>query len=211
MSIRALVHVIDDDPAIRDAMRCLLSSVDLDVVCYASAQAFLDAPRSIHPGCIIMDLRMPDMSGLELQQRCAERWYRKPILFLTGYGDVQSSVRAMQQGASEFLTKPVNDELMLEKIRAAIDRDRGQQIESNRYAAIQARLDLLTPRENEVLTAIVDGCTNKDIAQKLGISPKTVELHRHNLMTKMHADSLAELVRGVVELRSMLRQPHALL
>ena len=200
--MRPLVHVIDDDSAVRDSIRALLASIDLDTACYASARAFLESPCTMQPGCIVLDLRIPDMSGLEVQQLSAKRSDHKPIIFLTGYGDVEASVRAMRQGAAEFLIKPVNDELFLQKVRDAVELNRRQQAEHNRRAAVQARVDLLTPREGEVLDGIVEGYSNKDIAHHLGISHKTVELHRSNVMSKMHARSLAELVRMCVELNA---------
>ncbi len=195
MTMRPLVHVVDDDAAIRDSMRFLLSSIDLDVACYATAQEFLDAPDSIQPGCILLDLRMPNMSGLELQRVFRERGQPKPIIFLTGHGDVEVTVRAMHQGAAEFLTKPVNEEVLLEKIHNAIEVSRAQRTAFNHRASIQARLDLLSPRETQVLDGVIDGQSNKEIARILHISHKTVELHRSNMMAKMHAGSLAELVR----------------
>ncbi len=195
MTMRPLVHVVDDDAAIRDSMRFLLSSIDLDVACYATAQEFLEAPDTMQPGCILLDLRMPNMSGLELQRVFRERGQPKPIIFLTGHGDVEVTVRAMHQGAAEFLTKPVNEEVLLEKIHNAIEVSRTQRVEFNHRASIQARLDLLSPRETQVLDGVINGHSNKEIAKMLHISHKTVELHRSNMMAKMHAGSLAELVR----------------
>lgn len=200
MTVKALVHVVDDDPAIRDSVQCLLASIDIDTVCYASARDFLDAPNTMQPGCILMDLRMPDMSGLELQNLCAERPQRKPVIFMTGYADVDVSVKAMRQGATEFLTKPVNDEQLLQTVREAVKLNRSQQAQYNRRATLQARYDLLSERERQVLEGIVAGGSNKQIAQDLHISHKTVELHRSNVMAKMHARSLAELVRLYIQI-----------
>lgn len=200
--MKALVHVIDDDPAIRDSMQTLLESVDIEAATYDRAEAFLAAPESARPGCVVLDLRIPDMSGLELQQRCAERGRPQPVIFLTGYGDVEVSVRAMHQGAVEFLTKPVGNEILLQRIRDAIELDRKQRTELNRQSSIQARVDLLSPREREVLDGVLEGLSNKAIARDMRISHKTVELHRGNLMRKMHADSVAALVRMCVELQS---------
>lgn len=206
MTVRALVHIVDDDPAIRDSIRLLLSTVDIDAACYASAREFLDSPNTMRPGCLLLDLRIPDMSGLELQTLCAERPQRKPVIFLTGYGDVEVSVKAMQQGAAEFLIKPVNDERLLQAVRKTIARSRVEQAAYNRVATQRARYDLLSEREHQVLEGIVDGRSNKQIARDLGISHKTVELHRSNVMQKMHAGSLAELVRSYVALEPALVQ-----
>lgn len=205
MTMRPLVHVVDDDAAVRDSMRALLSSINLDVTCYATAQEFLDAPDTIQPGCILLDLRMPNMSGLELQRVFRERGQPKPIIFLTGHGDVEVTVRAMHQGAAEFLTKPVNEEVLLEKIHNAIEISRNQRLEYNHRASIQARVDLLSPRETQVLDGVIEGQSNKEIAKKLRISHKTVELHRSNMMAKMHAHSLAELVRMRMEVEPVPR------
>lgn len=196
MAIRPLVHVVDDDAAMRDSLRLLLSSMDIDAACYASAQEFLDIPEAIvQPGCVLLDLRMPQMSGLEVQRMFGERHRHLPVIFLSGHADVDTTVRAMHQGAADFLTKPVNDEVLLEKIHAAIERSKTERAEYNERATLQARLDLLSPREREVFDGVFDGLSNKEIARKLRISHKTVELHRSNMMAKMHADSLAELVR----------------
>lgn len=205
--MKPLVHLVDDDEAIRDAISGLLASIDIDVAAYARAHAFLEAPDTLQPGCIILDLRMPDMSGLELQRLLGRRGQLRPILFLTGHGDVDITVRAMRQGAAEVLTKPVKDELMLEKVRAAVDLDRRQRAWYNQQASIRARLELLTPRERQVLGSVVDGQSNKGIARELGISPKTVELHRGNMMLKMHAGSLAELIRMWLQVEPEANRP----
>lgn len=200
MTVKALVHVVDDDSAIRDSVRCLLASIDIDTACYSSAQDFLDAPSTMRPGCFLLDLRIPDMSGLQLQTLCADRPQRKPIIFMTGYADVDVCVRAMRQGATEFLVKPVAEERLLQSVREAVALDRRQQAAGNRQATLRARYDLLSERERQVLERVVDGGSNKRIAQQLRISHKTVELHRSNVMSKMHADSLAQLVRIHVHL-----------
>lgn len=199
--MKALVHIIDDDPAIRDAMKALLESVDIEAATYDRAQAFLDAPESARPGCLVLDLRIPDMSGLEVQQRCIAHGRPQPIIFLTGYGDIDVSVRAMHQGAAEFLTKPVCNETLLQRVREAIELDQQRRLARNRQASVQARIDLLSPREREVLDGVLDGHSNKEIARTMSISHKTVELHRGKLMHKMHAQSVAELVRMCVELQ----------
>lgn len=195
MAIKPLIHVVDDDAAIRDSMRLLLSSMGMEVVCYGTAQDFLDAPSAPQPGCILLDLRMPQMSGLELQRLVAKRHRHMPVIFLSGHADVDTSVRAMHQGAADFLTKPVNEQLLLEKLHKAIETSKRQRAQYNRRSTVQARLDLLSEREKQVLEGVFDGFSNKEIARQLRISHKTVELHRSNMMAKMHADSLAELVR----------------
>lgn len=195
MAMKPLVHVVDDDAAIRDSMRLLLTSMDMDVACYATAYEFLDAPVSTKPGCILLDLRMPNMSGLECQ-RLVNGWNQtKPVIFLSGHGDVDVTVRAMHQGAADFLTKPVSEEALLEKINIAIERSKTERVDYIRQSTLRARLDLLSPRERQVLDGVYNGDSNKEIARRLRISHKTVELHRSNMMAKMHADSLAELVR----------------
>jgi two-component system response regulator FixJ len=204
VTVKALVHIVDDDPAIRDSVELLLSTVDIETASYASAQAFLETSDTMRPGCILLDLRMPDMSGLELQTLCAERPHRKPIIFLTGYADVEVSVRAMRQGADEFLMKPVNDERLLQAVRNAVEKNRMEQVADNQRATSRARYDLLSERERQVLARIAAGDSNRQVARELGISPKTVELHRANVMQKMHAGSLAELVRGYVAIESTL-------
>lgn len=195
MTMEPLIHVVDDEAAIRDSMRVLLSSMGMEVACYDTAQAFLNAPNTVQPGCILLDLRMPGMSGLELQRILSDRNPPKPIIFLSGHADVQATVRAMHQGAVEFLTKPVNEEVLLEKIHSAVRLSKKEWAEYNERATLQARLALLSERERQVLEGVFEGHSNKVIAKTLGISHKTVELHRGNMMTKMHADSLAQLVR----------------
>lgn len=202
MARKAIVHVVDDDPAIRDSMRLLLSSMDMEVVCYATAHEFLDAPTTTTPGCILLDLRMPNMSGLEMQRVCNGWNQTKPVIFLSGHGDVESTVRAMHQGAAEFLTKPVSDDVLLEKVNAAIEQSKAQCSKYIRQSTLRARLDLLSPRERQVLDGVFNGNSNKEIARQLRISHKTVELHRGNMMAKMHADSLAELVRMRMQLEA---------
>lgn len=203
MAMKPLVHVIDDEPAIRDSIRVLLSSMEMEVACYETAQAFIDAPQSTSPGCILLDLRMPGMSGLQLQRLYGEEKRIMPVIFLSGHADVETTVRAMHQGAVDFLVKPVNEEVLLEKVHSAIEQDRQRRAEDHQRSALQARHDLLSPREKQVLDGVFDGFSNKDIARQLRISRKTVELHRSNMMTKMHADSLAELVRMRMKLAAM--------
>lgn len=194
MELKAMVHVVDDDSATRDAMSVLLRSVCLQAACYESAEDFLDHWEPSPPGCIVLDLRMPGMGGLELQAALREHGYCPPIIFLTGHANVSAAVRAMQGGAADFLTKPINDESLLEKVREAIGRDRRSRREAAQRATIHARLELLTPRERQVMEGVVAGKSNKEIGRELGISHKTVELHRANMMAKVHAGSIAQLV-----------------
>lgn len=206
MAIKPVVHVIDDDAAIRDSMRILLVSMDMEVACYASAHEFLDAPSTTKPGCILLDLRMPIMSGLELQ-RLFNGWNRiKPVIFLSAHADVDVTVRAMHQGAADFLTKPVSEEVLLEKVNEAVERSKYQREEFLRRSTLQARVDLLSPRERQVLDGVFNGYSNKEIARQFRISHKTVELHRSNMMAKMHAESLAELVRMRMQLDTMQKE-----
>jgi FixJ family two-component response regulator len=195
MEFKPTVNIVDDDPATRDSMKLLLESVALDVVCFDTSEAFLESRYSSRPGCLLLDLRMPGMSGLELQETLRKRDVSTPIIFLTGHGNISSAVRAMQAGAVDFVTKPVNDESLIEKVHAAIATDREQRLKARGESTVQARLDLLTPREREVLEGVVAGKSNKELARELGISHKTVELHRGNMMTKMHAGSVAEVVQ----------------
>lgn len=195
MNLKPIVSVVDDDPATRDAMTVLLKSVALDVACYDTAEAFLDNWDAHRPGILVLDLRMPGMSGLELQASLDKRKTRIPIIFMTGHGNVSAAVRAMHNGAADFLTKPVDDEMLIQRVHKAIERDRAYREQRRQQDTVQARLDLLTPREYEVMEGVVAGHSNKAIARTLGISPKTVELHRGNMMNKMHAYSVAGLVQ----------------
>jgi FixJ family two-component response regulator len=191
------VYVVDDDEAVRRFLSELLSSVDLNVAAYASAQEFLDDSDPTGPGCLVLDLRMPGMSGLELQRKLAERRIALPIIFLTGHGDVEVAVHAMKGGAVDFIEKPFNNELLLDRIQAAITRSAG--VDDNRAdkIEIEKRMESLTPRERQVLKLVADGHTNKGVARELDISERTVEIHRAHLMEKMQARSLANLVMMV--------------
>lgn len=195
MELKPIVNLVDDDPATCDAMTVLFQSISLIVASYKTGEAFLDAWEGTGPGCLLLDLRMPGMSGLEVQMALRERQCGIPIIFVSGHATVPAAVRAMHKGALDFLTKPVDDEVLVEKVRSAVELDRKAHKRSIRQATIQARLDLLTPREYQVMEGVVAGHSNKIIARQLGISPKTVELHRANMMAKMHADSVARLVK----------------
>jgi two-component system response regulator FixJ len=198
----AVVHIIDDDEAVRDSLSFLLDSVGLAARTYDSAVAFLDQADSAAPGCIVTDVRMPDMSGLELVRRLAEQGIGHPVIVMTGHADVPMAVEAMKAGAVEFLEKPFEEEALLRAIRAALavgGRDREDRAEKQRLRAI---LDGLSPREREVLQGVLDGKLNKTIAFELGISARTVEVYRANMMSKTGARGLSELVQMVMLARA---------
>jgi len=193
--IDSIVYVIDDDPSVRDAIKSLIRSVGMNIETFASAQEFMSCKRPEAPGCLVLDVRMPGLSGLDLQRELTDARINIPIIFITGHGDIPMSVRAMKAGAVEFLTKPFRDQDLLDAIAQAIDRDRDQRKQQADVADLRNRFEQLTPREREVMDLVVAGLLNKQIAIRLGISEITVKLHRHQVMEKMKADSLAELVR----------------
>ncbi len=196
-----VVFVVDDDEAVRASVAMLLESVALPVETFASAGDFLDAWPGDRPGCLVLDLRMPGLSGLELQERLVERGSRLPIIFLTGHGDVPDAVAAMRAGAVDFLRKPFRDQDLLDRIQQALEMDRARRSAAGERTELAARLERLTPREREVLDRVVAGQPNKQIAAELGVSDRTVEIHRARAMAKMEAASLAELVRLVLRAR----------
>jgi FixJ family two-component response regulator len=189
------VFVIDDDESIREALKDLLESVGLRVETFASAPEFLQSRNSDVPSCLVLDIRMPGLSGLDLQREMAEANIHTPIIFITGHGDIPMTVRAMKAGAVEFLTKPFRDQDLLDAIQQALDRDRAARQEQAETAELRSRFDSLTPRESEVFALVITGLLNKQIALQLGTSEITIKQHRHQVMRKMHADSFAELVR----------------
>jgi len=191
----AIVFVIDDDESIREALKSLIRSVGLSVETFASAQEFLQSKRPDVPACLILDVRMPGLSGLDLQRDLSETNIYIPIIFITGHGDIPMSVRAMKAGAIEFLTKPFRDQDLLDAIQQALERDRHARSEQADSADLRNRYESLTPRETEVFGLVVKGLLNKQIALQLGTSEITVKLHRRQVMEKMQADSLADLVR----------------
>ena len=199
-----VVFVIDDDPSVRGAIERLVRAVGLRVATFASGQEFLESKMPEVPSCVVLDVRLPGLSGLELQRQMSEREIHVPIIFITGHGDIPMSVQAMKAGATEFLTKPFRDQELLDAIGHAIERDRAARAERADAADLRAHLDSLTPRELEVMTLVVAGLLNKQIAGELGISEKTIKVHRANVMHKMHAGSLAELVRIAEKLRITL-------
>lgn len=189
------VFIIDDDSSVRDAVSLLLRTDGLNVAAFASAAAFLEAVTVQQPGCLVLDVRMPGMSGLDLQKQLQARGFGMPILFMTGHGDVPMAIRAMKAGAFDFLEKPFQGAKLLERVREALALDARQHGRQARRAEAAARLALLSPREREVLDRVVIGQYNKVIAAELGISLSTVEIHRKRVMEKLQAESLADLIR----------------
>lgn len=192
---RAVVFVVDDDPSMRRSLESLLRSVGNDVRLFASAQEFMHAERPDVPSCLVLDVRLPGMSGLTFQQQLAKAGIAVPVIFITGYGDVPMTVRAMKAGAAEFLTKPFDDQMLLDAIHAAIERDRARRHDSAALATLKSRHDELTEREKQVMKLVAAGWVNKQIATELGLSLVTVKVHRGQVMRKMLAKSVADLVR----------------
>jgi FixJ family two-component response regulator len=192
---RAVVFVIDDDPSMRLALEDLVSTVGLDVRVFAAPQEFLQSKRPDAPSCLVLDVRLPGMSGLTFHKELANERVALPVIFITGHGDIPMSVRAMKAGAVEFLTKPFHDQDLLDAIHAAIERDRKRRREAVRFAELRERFATLTERERQIMSLVVIGRPNKQIAAELTLSEMTVKVHRGQVMRKMHAGSLPELVR----------------
>jgi FixJ family two-component response regulator len=195
-----IVFVVDDDVSIREALKNLLRSVGMSVETFATAQEFLACRRPDSPCCLVLDVRLPGVSGLDLQRQLVEAKVEIPIIFITGHGDIQMSVRAMKAGAVEFLTKPFRDQDLLDAVQHAVDRDRAAREQREKTGKFQDRYQSLSQREQEVLALVVRGLLNKQIAGELSISEATVKLHRGKLMQKMGAGSLADLIRMAEEL-----------
>ncbi len=194
MELKPTVFVVDDDPAVRHSLRWLLESAGLPVETYETAQAFLQTYQPERPGCLVLDARMPGLSGLDLQDQLQAQHTSLPII-ITGYGDVPMAVRALKGGAIDFIEKPFSEQLLLDQIHRAIALNAETREKHAHRTFIQAKIDRLTPREREVMGFVVDGKANKQIAALLERSQKTIEIHRANVMRKMEANSLAELVR----------------
>jgi FixJ family two-component response regulator len=192
---KAIVFVVDDDPSMRRSLESLLKSVGHEVRLFSSAPEFLQAPPIEAPGCLVLDVRLPGMSGLAFQQELTKAGITLPVIFITGHGDVPMSVRAMKAGAVEFLTKPFDDQVLLDAIHAALERDRARRHDDANLAALRACYEQLTERERQVMGRVAAGWVNKRIAAELDLSVVTVKVHRGQVMRKMQADSVAELVR----------------
>jgi len=197
----ACVFIVDDDEQVRNALTLLMESVGLQAVSFASAQEYLDQFDAALPGCLILDVRMPGISGLDLQARLSAETIHPPIIIITGHGDVPMAVRAVTAGAIDFIEKPFNNQSMLDNVNRAIALDAKQRGESLRICEIDSRYNELTPREKEVLQCVIDGKRNKMIAADMHISQSTVEAHRAKVMDKMQADSLSELMRMALLLK----------
>jgi len=204
-----LVIIVDDDPRVREALRELILSVGMQAVCFGSTRDLLDAGVIEKPGCLILDVRMPGVSGLDLQHNLAAAGNPKPIVFLTGHGDIPMTVQAMKAGAVDFLTKPVRDQTLLDAVMAAIERDLLQRSKAEIVSRNLTLLQTLTPREREVFAEVARGRVTKQIAFDLGISEVTVKLHRGNVMRKMQAASIGELIRAYEALPARVRESSA--
>lgn len=207
MADENIVYVIEDDEVNRALMRDLFESVDLKVSLYESGNRFLEAMPVSGPGCILLDVRMPGISGLDLQTIVAKEIRDLPVIIVTAHGDTQMAVRAMKEGAFDFIEKPINNQILLDTVNKALEESAKLGSEMSEQAAIQARLDFLTPRENDVLLMIAKGKLNRQIAFDLGITQRTVEVHRARVMEKMQAKTVADLLRTVMSLESFSGKP----
>ena len=208
-NVAPVVFVVDDDPSVRRAIQRLVESVGLQVELFASAQEFLRSERPDAPSCLVLDIRLPGISGLDFQRQLAEANIHIPIIFITAHGDIPMTVRAMKAGAVEFLTKPFRDQDLLDAIQIALERDRTRRAQEAEVAKLRERYESLTPREREVMPLVVSGLLNKQIAAEIGASEATVKVHRSQLMRKMGAESVADLVRMAAEMGIPAAKPKA--
>ena len=202
MSQAPVVFVVDDDPSVRSSLKFLRSSVGLQVEGFESADALLQRNPPDAPSCLVLDVRLRGLSGLDFQRELAARNCDMPIIFITGHGDIPMSVRAMKAGAIEFLTKPFRDQDLLDAVRIALEKDRERRERKREVSDLKERFNSLTPREQEVMSMVVSGKLNKQIADQLGTAENTVKVHRSRVMEKMHAQSVAELVKMIDKLES---------
>lgn len=206
MTETPIVFVVDDDASVRSSLRFLLSTVGLQAETFDSANSFLQKKHSDAPSCLVLDVRLPGLSGLDFQRELVARNISTPIIFLTGHGDIPMSVRAMKAGAVEFLTKPFRDQDLLDAVRIALDRDRVRREHEKEVADVRRRFDSLTSREREVVSMVVAGLLNKQIAAELGTAESTVKVQRSRAMDKMQATSLAELIKMIEKVKSPLEK-----
>ena len=207
MSTAPVIFVVDDDPSVRHSLKFLIGTVGLHVETFDSAEGALQKLGPDAPSCLVLDVRLHGLSGLDLQRQLAERDCQVPIIFITGHGDIPMSVRAMKAGAIEFLTKPFRDQDLLDAVQIALERDRARREQGKELAELQSRFDSLTAREQEVVSLVVSGLLNKQIADQLGTAENTIKVHRSRAMEKMHAQSLAELVRMMEKINRLLKKP----
>lgn len=203
-----VVFVVDDDPAMRESLRWLIESIGLSVQTHATAKEFLERYNPANVGCLVLDVRMPGLSGLDLQDELAERGCHLPIIMITGYAEVPMAVRAMKAGAIDFIEKPFSDQDLLDRVRFAIDLSVQRRVEDDERDEISARVARLTPREREVCDRVIAGLSNKAIATDLGLSMKTVEVHRARVMEKLQASTLADLVRVTLLAEGVRENPN---
>jgi RNA polymerase sigma factor (sigma-70 family) len=201
-----VVFVVDDDPSVRSSLKFLMSSVGLQVESFDSADALLQRNLPDAPSCLVLDVRLRGLSGLDFQRELAARNCHMPIIFITGHGDIPMSVRAMKAGAVEFLTKPFRDQDLLDAVRIALEKDRERRERKKEVSDLKERFNSLTPREQKVISMVVSGMLNKQIADQLGTAENTVKVHRSRAMEKMHAQSVAELVKMIDKLESSVER-----
>ena len=207
MTSASVVFVVDDDPSVRASLKFLVSTVGLQVESFDSAEAFLNKKPPDGPSCLVLDVRLRGMSGLDLQRELAARGLRIPIVFITGHGDIPMSVRAMKAGAVEFLSKPFRDQDLLDAIRAALERDLARRDQEKEVTELQQRFESLTLRQREVTAMVVSGFLNKQIADELGTAENTVKVHRSRAMEKMRAKSLADLIKMIEKVKAPPQRP----